>query len=260
MAKQGRVAGKHALVTGAGQGIGAAVCKALAVEGAQVAVTDVDGENASAVATAINADHGEGTAFAMPLDVTKEEQWIEAVARVRSDFGKLSVLVNNAGIMPLGTVESLDYETWRLCMAINADGPFLGCKHALPLMKESQPGSIVNMSSVSGMIATHNMAAYNASKAALWLFSKSVALHCARGGWDIRSNTIHPVFIRTPMLDVVRGKNTEDELVEKLARQVPIGRIGEVEDIANAVIYLASEESRMMTGSELKLDGGLTAM
>ena len=170
------------------------------------------------------------------------------------------MLVNNAGIVAVGSVEDLDLETWRRSLAINADGPFLGCKYALPLMRESGPGSIINMSSISAMIASHNMAAYNASKAALWMLTKSVALHCARKGWPIRCNSIHPTFVRTALLDGFVGDRDRDEILGKLARQVPIGRIGEVEDVVKAVIYLASDDSSMMTASELKLDGGLSAM
>jgi NAD(P)-dependent dehydrogenase (short-subunit alcohol dehydrogenase family) len=144
-------------------------------------------------------------------------------------------------------------------MSVNVDSVFLGCKHALPLMRERQPGSIVNISSVSALIASHNLANYNTSKAAVWMLTKSVALHCAKQGWDIRCNSIHPTFVRTPMLnDIVSGDDAQAQA--KLARQVPIGRIGEVEDVAAAVVYLASDASRMMTGSELKLDGGLSAM
>jgi NAD(P)-dependent dehydrogenase (short-subunit alcohol dehydrogenase family) len=160
----------------------------------------------------------------------------------------------------MGSVEDLDLAAWRRTMAVNADGPFLGCKHALPLLRESQPGSIVNMSSVSALVASHNMAAYNASKAALWMLTKSVALHCGRKGWNIRCNSIHPVFVRTPLLDGIVGSHEDEATIAKLARQVPIGRIGEVADVAAAVVYLASDESAMMTGSELKLDGGLSAM
>jgi NAD(P)-dependent dehydrogenase (short-subunit alcohol dehydrogenase family) len=145
-------------------------------------------------------------------------------------------------------------------MAVNSDSAFLGCKHALPVMRENQPASIINMSSVSGLIASHNLTAYNVSKAAVWMLTKSVALHCAKSGWDIRCNSIHPTFVRTPLLDDIIGERDEETILAKLARQVPIGRIGEVGDVALAVVYLASDESAMMTGSEIKLDGGMSAM
>ena len=255
-----RVAGKIALVTGGAQGLGAAISEALAAEGAKVAVCDLNEAGARDTAERINAAHGSDTAIAVHQDVTSEADWKRAVEAVGSAFGGLSVLVNNAGIMVMGSVEELDLAGWRRSMAVNADSAFLGCKYALPLMRESQPGSIVNMSSVSALIASHNMIAYNASKAALWMLTKSVALHCARGGWDIRCNSIHPTFVRTPLLDDIVAGRDEETILGKLARQVPIGRIGEASDVAAAVIYLAADESRMMTGSELKLDGGLTAM
>ncbi len=255
-----RVSGKIALVTGGAQGLGAAICEALTTEGARVAVCDLNADGAAKTAARINKAQGEGTAIALRQDVTSEEDWAAAVEACRTAFGGLSVLVNNAGIMVMGSVEDLDLDGWRKSMAVNADSAFLGCKYALPLMRESQPGSIVNMSSVSALIASHNMIGYNASKAALWMLTKSVALHCAKGGLDIRCNSIHPTFVRTPLLDDIVGDRDEEVILGKLARQVPLGRIGEVGDVASAVVYLASDESRMMTGSELKLDGGLTAM
>jgi NAD(P)-dependent dehydrogenase (short-subunit alcohol dehydrogenase family) len=249
--RHGRVADKTALVTGGAQGLGAAIARALAAEGARVLVSDLDAAGAAAVALSIEATHGVRTASGIGLDVTSESDWIAAIAQAREMLGGLSVLVNNAGIVTMGSVEELDFADWRRTMAVN---------HALPLMRETQPGSIVNMASISALVASHNLAAYNASKAALWMLTKSVALHCARQGSDIRCNSVHPTFVRTPLLKGIIPDRDEAETVAKLARQVPLGRIGEVEDVAAAVVYLASDESRMMTGAELKLDGGLSAM
>ena len=137
---------------------------------------------------------------------------------------------------------------------------FLGTKHALKYMRQNQPGSIVNISSIAGLIAAHNAPAYNASKAAVWLLSKGIALHCAKQGLEIRSNSIHPTYIDTPILDPVRQRFGKEEAEAKLGRQIPVGHIGEPADIANAVVYLASDESKFMTGAELKLDGGISAM
>jgi len=256
----GRLYGKRMLVTGGAQGMGAAIAKACAREGARVLVTDRNEDGARRVAAQINSELGAGTAFACALDVTSPDDWDAAMNCAQDTLGGLSVLVNNAGVLTTGSVEDLDLATWRQAMAVNADGPFLGCKAALPLLRESQPGAIINMSSISAMIASHNLAAYNASKAALWMLTKSVALHCARNGWKIRCNSLHPTFVRTGLLDAIIGDSGADDQIAKLARQVPIGRIAEVEDVAAAVIFMASEESAMMTGSELKLDGGISAM
>jgi NAD(P)-dependent dehydrogenase (short-subunit alcohol dehydrogenase family) len=255
-----RVSGKTALVTGGAQGLGAAIAQSLAANGARVVVSDINADGAAATAASINAERGNGTATSLRLDVTNEADWIAAIAHAKAAMGGLSVLVNNAGIVTMGSVEELDLAGWRHTMAVNADSAFLGCKYGLPLLRESQPGSIINISSISALIASHNMVAYNASKAAVWMLTKSVALHCARQGWDIRCNSVHPTFVRTPLLQGIVGDRNEDEAMAKLARQVPLGRIGEVEDVAAAVLYLASDESRMMTGAELKLDGGLSAM
>ncbi len=145
-------------------------------------------------------------------------------------------------------------------MAVDVDSVFLGCKYAIPYMVPHAPGSIINTSSIAGLIAGHNMAAYNAAKAAVWLLSKSVALHCAKRGYRIRSNTIHPAFIDTPILDDMKRGMEKEELIRKLLKQVPIGYIGEPDDVAYAVVYLASDESKFITGAELKLDGGISAM
>lgn len=255
-----RLQGKTALVTGGAQGIGAAIAIGFARQGARVMVTDRDGAGAEAVAARIRFEFGEDFAASVALDVTREAGWAAAIKACRESFGALSLLVNNAGIVTMGSVEDLSLEDWRLSMAVNADGAFLGCKYALPLMRESGAGSIINMSSISAMIAAPNMLAYNASKAALWMLTKSVALHCARQGWKIRCNSIHPTFVRTPLLDGFAGGRDREETLAKLARQVPIGRLGEVEDVVQAAIYLGSDESTMMTASELKLDGGLSAM
>lgn len=255
----GRVAGKTALITGAAQGLGAAIGRRLAEEGAKVALTDLNLEGAQAVAAEIAARRGAGAAFAFRHDVTDEAQWVEVLAQADAAMGGIGVLVNNAGIATLGSVEDTSPEDWRRVMAVNADSVFLGCKHALPLLRERQPASIVNISSIAGLVAGHNYAAYNASKAAVWLLSKSVALHCARRGWDIRCNSVHPAFVRTPIMDPLIAQIGMEDAEAKLARQLPLGRLGEPDDVAHAVVYLASDESRFMTGAELKLDGGLSA-
>jgi NAD(P)-dependent dehydrogenase (short-subunit alcohol dehydrogenase family) len=255
-----RLLGKKALVTGAARGLGAGIALALAREGARVLLSDRNESGVMQVAERINGEVGSNVAFAVRHDVTSEADWQTALALADEKLGGLSVLVNNAGVVTMGSVEDLDLQTWRHAMAVNVDSAFLGCKHALPLLRAHQPGSIVNMSSVSALVASHNLTAYNASKAALWMLTKSVALHCARQGWNIRCNSIHPTFVRTPLLDGIIGDHAQESQIAKLARQVPLGRIGEVADVAAGVVYLASDESSMMTASELKLDGGLSAM
>lgn len=258
----GRVAGKLALVTGAAQGLGAAQARMLAREGARVLCTDINEAGAAATAEAIDAECGAGTGFACPLDVTQPDQWVAAVELARDKLGGLSVLVNNAGVGVRGNIETCTYDEWKRGFAINVDSVFLGCQKALPLMKDHQPGSIVNISSIAGLIASDTMPGYNASKAAVWMLSKSIALYCAKRGWNIRCNSVHPTFIDTPILDgiVTASGKEKDVVMDKLARQIPLGRVGDPDDIANGVLYLASDESKFMTGAELKLDGGISAM
>jgi NAD(P)-dependent dehydrogenase (short-subunit alcohol dehydrogenase family) len=256
----GRVAGKKAFISGGAQGLGAAMARKLASEGAKVSVGDINLDGAKTVAAEIDGAHGPGTAFAFPLDVTKEDQWIFALEEADAAMGGISVLVNNAGISRGGNIEQLSFEDWKAVMSVNVDSVFLGTKHALKYLRQNQPGSIINISSIAGLIAAHNSPAYNASKAGVWLLSKGIALHCARQGLDVRSNSIHPTFIDTPILDPLRQQFGKAEAEAKLARQIPVGHIGEPDDIANACLYLASDESKFMTGAELKLDGGISAM
>jgi NAD(P)-dependent dehydrogenase (short-subunit alcohol dehydrogenase family) len=256
-----RVAGKKVFITGAAQGLGAAMAKSLAAEGAKVALADVNFVGATKVADAINVERGAGTAFSFELDVTDEAQWIATLEAANAAMGGISGLVNNAGISGgRGNVEELDLAQFRRVMSVNVDSVFLGAKHAIKYLAKNQPASIVNISSIAGLIASHNTPAYNASKAAVWLLSKNIALHCAKKGMDIRSNSIHPTFIDTPILDPLRGMFGKEEAEHKLARQVPMGRIGKPEEIAQAAIYLLSDESRFVTGAELKVDGGISAM
>ncbi len=254
-----RVEGKMALVTGGGSGLGRASALMLAREGAQVTVTDINGPAAEAVAAELN-DLRPGCGFAFTHDVADEQAWQDVLAAAVAAMGGLNILVNNAGIGGGTTVEDTDYETWRRVQAVDVDSIFFGCKYALPYMRDHAPGSIVNISSIAGLIAGHNMAAYNTAKAGVWMLSKSVALHCAKRGYRIRCNSVHPTFIDTPILDGMAERMGRESLVEKLARQVPLGVIGEPDDIAYAVLYLASDESKFITGAELKVDGGISAM
>ena len=257
-----RCEGKLALVTGGAQGLGRAHCIRLAQEGARVLATDINGEGAAETAEIVNAEMGAGTAFSIKHDVTDPESWEAAVDAARENMGGLNVLVNNAGIGVPGNIEQCDFDDWKRCFSINVDSIFHGCQKALPLMREHAPGSIVNISSIAGLIASDTMPAYNASKASVWMLSKSIALHCAKKNMQIRCNSVHPTFVDTPILDgTARSAQLDkDVLLEKLARQIPLKFVGEPNDIANAVVYLASDESRFMTGAEMKLDGGISAM
>ena len=256
-----RMQGKKVFVTGAAQGLGAAIAQAVAAEGGKVALADINHDGAKAQAEAINAAHGAGAAFAYALDVTDEGQWIAALESANAAMGGISGLVNNAGISSReGGIEELSLEGFRRLMSVNVDSVFLGAKHGIKYLAKNQPGAIVNISSIAGLIANHTSPGYNASKAAVWLLSKNIALYCAKKGLDVRSNSLHPTFIDTPILDPIRSMFGKEEAEAKLARQVPLGRIGKPDDVANAAIYLLSDESRFVTGSELKIDGGISAM
>jgi NAD(P)-dependent dehydrogenase (short-subunit alcohol dehydrogenase family) len=260
----GRLIGKRAFITGGAGGIGSAVARAFVSESARIMVSDIDGAAADAIAAEINSSYP-GAAFACAHDVTSESGWAEALAKADAALDGLNVLVNNAGVWSIGAVDDTPPDEWRRCMSVNLDSIYIGTRLALPYLRESQPGSVINLSSVAGLVAGYNIAAYNTSKAGAWMLTKSTALSCARKGWDIRANSIHPTFIDTGMLRDMfsRGgeaKPLDDDQLGKLTRQVPLGRLCTVEDVAYAAIYLASDESRFMTASEIKLDGGLSAM
>ena len=258
MAGMGRVDGKIALVTGAAQGLGAAIAAMLAAEGARVALTDIRIAGAQQVAAEINRDFPD-RAIAIEHDVADESAWQSVLQQARGELGGLNILVNNAGIGSIASVEDETYENWRRVHAVDLDSVFLGCKYAVPIIADCGGGSIINISSISGIIAGHNLAAYNSAKAAVRHLSKSVALHCARAGNNIRCNSVHPVFIDTPILDGMAQGGDREAALQKLGRQVPLGRVGQPDDVAYAVLYLASDESNFVTGSEIKVDGGISA-
>lgn len=254
----GRVSGKVAIVTGAAKGIGEATARLLAAEGASVVVTDLDVEGGDRVVQEIVAQGGR--ARFQHQDVTSEEGWIEVVAATVAAFGGLSVLVNNAGIGIAGTVEDATLEDWRKVMAVNLDAVFLGTKHAIGAMRAAGGGSIINLSSIEGIVGDPNLVAYNASKGGVRLMTKSAALHCAKTGSNVRVNSVHPGFIWTPMVESYLGSLGDvDEGREATGKLHPVGHLGQPADIAAGILYLASDESKFMTGSELVIDGGFTA-
>ena len=257
----GRVAGKTALITGAAGGLGEAMAWMMVREGARVAVTDIDGSRVDALAAAINAETP-GSAFAFAHDVADEAQWTSVIAASVEALGGLSVLVNNAGVGgPLVSVEDDTLENWRRQISINLESVMLGCKHAMPHLRASAPASIVNISSIAGLAAAPGMGAYNATKAAVWMYSKTIALEAAKADWNVRCNSVHPVFIKTAILDpfVAMAHGDEAKAHERLARGIPLKRIGEPDDVAYCVLYLASDESKFVTGAEFKIDGGMLA-
>jgi len=258
-AGSGRVTGKVALVTGAASGIGLATCRMLASQGATVYLADINVAAGELAAAKLKSD-GHDAAF-IALDVTLEKQWIAAIATVRHGENCLDILVNNAGVGTGGSVEETTLDDWKRTHAVNAEGPFLGCKHGITLMKENgNGGSIVNISSVAGIIGAPQLAAYCASKAAVRMLTKSVALHCARKGYGIRCNSVHPSYTDTPMVDgMVEQHREPDRYRAALEGASPMGRLGAPDDIAGAILYLASDDSKFMNGAEVVVDGGLTA-
>ncbi len=258
-----RAKDKTAIVTGGGSGLGAASSELLAREGAKVVVTDVNVEAAEQTANVIRQRGGQ--AIALEHDVTERNRWEDVVAETEGTFGGLDVLVNNAGISGggAGPMEDVGFDEWKNVMDINLDSVFVGCQEAIKAMKDSGGGSIINISSIMGIVGGAG-AAYNASKGGVRLLTKSVAVYCGTNGYGIRCNSIHPGYIWTPMVrsivHFVDELETEDELRQMLVEKHPIGRLGIPEDIANGVLFLASDESGFMTGSELVIDGGYTAV
>src|SRR5215467_4495008 len=245
-----RLKDKVALVTGAALGLGRAMAVTMAREGARVVVTDLrDADGADAV-TEIEKAGGAGRFF--HHDVTKEEDWSKVIDDTLAAFGRLDVVVNNAGIALPGDVEKASFADWRKLMSCNLDGVFLGTKYGiLGIKKGGRGGSIINISSIEGLVGDPNLAAYNASKGGVRLFTKSAALHCAKTGSDIRVNSIHPAYIWTPMVDKGLGEAARKALIALH----PVGHLGQPEDVAWGVVYLASDESKFVTGSELVIDG-----
>jgi len=255
----GRLYGKCTLVTGGARGIGRAIVERFLEEGASVLLTDIDEGAGADTAKALGAGF-------LKQDVGDEASWPALMSEVRAKFGGLDVLVNNAGIGDLAkgnSPEDTPLDSWRRIFRVNTEGVFLGCRAAIPVMAEGGGGSIINLSSIAALVPTPFVTAYGASKAAMLQLSKSIALHCAQQGYKIRCNTIHPGQVRTPMYDgMIRdaasaaGAPEETVLADFLSR-IPMGEFGQTCDIANAALFLASDEAQHITGEQMIVDGGM---
>jgi NAD(P)-dependent dehydrogenase (short-subunit alcohol dehydrogenase family) len=264
----GQVQGKVALVTGGASGIGEAVSELLAREGASVAVTDVDDLRGPGVVAGIKKAGGE--AIFIHQDVTSEARWIEVVAEVEKRYGRLDILVSMGIAIAVPSITDMTLEDWRRQNAINLDGVFLSVKHCLPLMRKTSMqkdcgGSIIMVSSLAGLRGAPGLSAYSATKGGVRLFAKSIAMECASAGDGIRVNSVHPGIIDTPIWGKIpteaagRGQNAPIDPEERAKLATPLGRAGHAAEIANGVLYLASDASSYVTGSELVIDGGMNA-
>jgi NAD(P)-dependent dehydrogenase (short-subunit alcohol dehydrogenase family) len=256
-----RLKDKIALITGAAYGIGKATAELFAREGAQVIIADIKDEIGHQVAKEIGS-----CASYHHLEVSQEPEWVAISQWINKKYKKLDILVNNAGIMGLShqlgpqDPEHTSLTSWDYIHAINLDSVFLGCKYAIQLMKKGQGGSIINMSSRSGMVGIPNAVAYASSKAAIRNHTKSVALYCAEKNYNIRCNSIHPAAILTPLWDTILGENQHKKTaIANMTQYIPLKRMGEPIDVAYAALYLASDEASFVTGTELVVDGGILA-
>ena len=255
-ATQGRVEGKVAIVTGAAMGLGEADARILAREGARVILTDVNRELGAALARELNSEY-------RFLDVTEEDPWQALIADVVKNYGGLNILVNNAGIVEPGNIETQTAQEWRRQMAVSADGTFFGCKYGVPAIAKSGGGSIINMASIASKLGVHNVAAYCAAKGAVEALTRAVAAHCLIEKNKVRCNSIHPGSINTPMVRGVGAKMVAAGLVAApRADAAPPANtnLGEPDDIANLVLFLASDESKFMSGQEFIPDGGISTL
>ncbi len=247
-----RVQGKIALVTGAGSGLGKAIAERLAEEVAVVGATDIDAAAGEAVAGAI----GGGASF-LRHDVTSGDDWARVIGAVEQRHGRLDVLVNNAGITLMGSIEDISWDAWKQTFAVDVDSVYWGCRTGIGLMKRTG-GSIINMASGAGIKASAGLVAYNAAKAAVIAATKAIALHCGQQRYGIRCNAVAPGAVRTPIIDKVLAQVPDPDAVLKgFEASHPIGFIGQPLDIANIVLYLASDESRFATGAVFSVDGGM---
>lgn len=249
----GRVSGKVALISGGASGLGRAAAQILAEHGARVVITDVQVDAGTRVAVDIGRD-----VLFLRQDVSKEEDWQRVMSQIIEEYGQLDVLVNNAALLHMASIEDTSLEDWRRIHAVNSDGVFLGCKYAVETMKgTTQGGSIINISSGAGLRPISLVPAYGASKSVVWSLTRTTALHCAESGYPIRCNSIHPGVIRTPMMENTVPEGEDIDAVMAMHAEVhPMKRLVTVEDVALSILYLASDESAIVTGVALPVDGG----
>jgi NAD(P)-dependent dehydrogenase (short-subunit alcohol dehydrogenase family) len=257
-----RLKNRIALITGGASGIGRGCAERLAGEGAHVVITDIDDVLGAEAVAGIEA--AGGSAEYLHHDVTSEDDWVAVIAQVTDRHGALHILVNNAGIGVACSIFEMSLADWQRQQAINLDGVFLGVKHGIPLIRDSGGGSVINISSVAGLKGAPNLSAYNATKGGVRLFTKGVALECAQNRWNVRVNSVHPGIIDTPIWSKadaapLAGGANQIDVEQMAAAGVPTGELGSPRDIANGVLFLASDESSYMTGSELVIDGGVSA-
>ncbi len=253
-----RVQDKVAFVTGGASGIGRAAALALAAEGARLVVTDLNEQDGAAVAAEIEAAGGES--LFLRHDATIESDWAAAVESALGRFGQIDVMVNNAGLGFVRPIVEMTMEEWRRVMAVNLDGVFLGTKAAITTMAPRGGGSIINVSSILGIVGTAGASAYSASKGGVRMLTKSAAVECAQAGLNIRVNSVHPGYIDTPMVQGALGQQPDPAASRALIEsRHPVNHLGEPADIAQAIVYLASDDAKFVTGTELVVDGGYTA-
>ncbi|MEO9600400.1 SDR family oxidoreductase [Parasphingorhabdus sp.] len=245
----GRLQGKVAIITGAAKGLGEADARMFAKEGATVILTDMDADNGNRVAAEIG-----GTAEFHVQDVREEQGWEDLVADIVSRHGKLDILVNNAGVVEPGTIETQTADEYRFVMAVSADGAFYGCKYAVPAMKASGGGAIINMCSIASIIGEPIVVAYSMAKGAIESLTRSVAVHCANNQYNIRCNSVHPAGILTPMVMEIGPKITDRDDLRPASEGPAPSLLGEPDDIANTVLFLASDESKFINGAAIRVD------
>jgi len=250
----GRLAGKIALITGAASGIGLATAERFAEEGAELIIADRDEARLDAALDRLSGP--DGLHVAIPFDVTDEAGWRRAIEQIEARFGRLDILVNNAGFGRFRSIAETSLDEWRATLAVNLDSVYLGTRQAMPLLERSGRGAIVNMSSIRGLVAGPNAGAYSAAKAGVRLFTKVTALECAAAGHGVRANSVHPGHVETPL---TAAAYANPELAREFLAETPLARFAKPVEVANVILFLASEEASYITGGEIIVDGGLTA-